>query len=142
MEAGHGKGAPDGVGRCLKRTADRVVAQGEDIDCFESFVKVLKENVRKVQIILVYEYDIQSMKSIIPSKVPSFKVTFKVHQVVFMKEFPNKLVMRRLSCFDCYDCDKFSLGHHNIILSTIEKADCLENLLVKVEYDVHIQPTR
>ncbi|KAF0720389.1 1 2C2-dihydroxy-3-keto-5-methylthiopentene dioxygenase, partial [Aphis craccivora] len=130
MEAGHGKGAPDGVGGCLKRTADRVVAQGEDIDCFESFVKVLKENVRKVELILVYEHDIQSMKSNIPPEIPSFKV----HKVVFMKEFPNKLVMRKLSCFDCYDCDKFSLGLH-IILPTNEEADCLENIPVEVECD-------
>ncbi|CAI6359153.1 unnamed protein product [Macrosiphum euphorbiae] len=141
MEAGHGKGAPDGVGGCLKRTADRVVAQGEDIDCFESFVKVLKENVRKVQIILVYEHDIQSMKDILPSEIPSFKGTFKVHEVVFIKEFPNKLVMRKLSCFDCYDCEKFSLGHHNIILPTNEEAGCLENVPVEVECDVHIQST-
>jgi len=142
MEAGHGKGAPDGVGGCLKRTADRVVAQGVDIDCFESFVKVLKENVRKVEIILVYEHDIQSMKSIIPSEIPSFKGTFKVHQVVFMKEFPNKLVMRKLSCFECYDCGKFSLGDHKIILPTNEKEDCLENVPVEVEYDAqYTQPT-
>lgn len=70
MEAGHGKDAPDGVGGCLKRIADRVVAQGEDLDihCFESFVKVLKEKVRKLEIILVYEHVIQSMKNILPSK--------------------------------------------------------------------------
>lgn len=57
-----------------------------------------------------------------------------------MKEFLNKLVMRKLSYFDCYDFDKFSLGHH-IILPTNEDADCLENASVEVECDVHIQPT-
>lgn len=56
IEAGHGKCAPDGIGGCLKRTADQVVAKVENIDCFESFVQILKENVRKMEIILVYEY--------------------------------------------------------------------------------------
>lgn len=27
-ESGHGKGAPDGIGGCLKRNADKLVAQG------------------------------------------------------------------------------------------------------------------
>lgn len=117
MEAGLSKGAPDGIEGCLKRTADRVFAQGEDINSFETFVKVLKENVRKVEIILVHKHDIQSIKSILPSEIPSFKV----HQVVFMKEYPNNLIMRRLSCFDC---DKYSLGHH-IISPTNEY--CPEN---------------
>ena len=30
-EAGHGKGAPDGIGATLKRTADQIVAHGTDI---------------------------------------------------------------------------------------------------------------
>lgn len=45
----------------------------------------------------------QSKENNIPPEIPSFKV----HQVVFMKAFPNKLIMRKLSCFDCYDYDKF-----------------------------------
>nr|CAI5866096.1 unnamed protein product [Callosobruchus analis] len=36
-EAGHGKGAPDGIGGVCKRTADRIVAQGTDI---RSFVRI------------------------------------------------------------------------------------------------------
>lgn len=34
-EAGHGKGAPDGIGGVTKRTADRLVAEGKDIGSFE-----------------------------------------------------------------------------------------------------------
>jgi len=30
-ESGHGKGAADGVGGSMKRMADRLIAQGEDI---------------------------------------------------------------------------------------------------------------
>lgn len=32
METGHGKGVPDGARNCLKRTADQIVAQGENIN--------------------------------------------------------------------------------------------------------------
>ncbi|KAI4811884.1 hypothetical protein KUCAC02_014755 [Chaenocephalus aceratus] len=35
FEASHGKGAPDGVGGLLKRTADRLVSQGHDIPSAE-----------------------------------------------------------------------------------------------------------
>nr|CAI5855557.1 unnamed protein product [Callosobruchus analis] len=42
-EAGHGKGAPDGIGGVCKRTADRVVSQGKDIFNLETLVNVLKE---------------------------------------------------------------------------------------------------
>lgn len=31
FEAGHGKGAPDGVGGLLKRTAERLGSEGKDI---------------------------------------------------------------------------------------------------------------
>lgn len=58
-----------------------------------------------------------------------------------MKEFSNKLVMRKQSCFDFYDRDKFSLGHNNIISTTNEEADCLENVPVEVKCDVHVRYT-
>lgn len=41
-ESGHGKGAPDGIGGCLKRNADKLVAQGWDISLFEQFIFQLK----------------------------------------------------------------------------------------------------
>nr|CAD7455097.1 unnamed protein product [Timema tahoe] len=42
-ESGHGKGAPDGVGATLKRTADQLVAEGKDLDCYETLIEQLKE---------------------------------------------------------------------------------------------------
>lgn len=47
-ESGHGKGAPDGIGGVTKRTADRLVAQGNDIGSFDSLLQVLSENVKKI----------------------------------------------------------------------------------------------
>ncbi|KAI4800038.1 hypothetical protein KUCAC02_016575 [Chaenocephalus aceratus] len=41
FEASHGKGAPDGVGGLLKRTADRLVSQGHDIPSAEHLYSAL-----------------------------------------------------------------------------------------------------
>ncbi|KAK5640405.1 hypothetical protein RI129_011216 [Pyrocoelia pectoralis] len=44
FESGHGKGAVDGVGGCLKRTVDRLVACGNDIADFDALVTRLTDN--------------------------------------------------------------------------------------------------
>ncbi|KAG5877761.1 hypothetical protein JTB14_033588 [Gonioctena quinquepunctata] len=42
-EAGHGKGAPDGIGATSKRTADQVIASGGDITNLTEFASVIRE---------------------------------------------------------------------------------------------------
>ena len=42
FEASHGKGAPDGVGGALKRSADQIVAHGGDIPDAQSLYNKLK----------------------------------------------------------------------------------------------------
>lgn len=58
-ESGHGKGAPDGIGAVVKRTADKVVSSGaEDISNFDSFFKCVEQRVKKVKIIAIEnDYD-------------------------------------------------------------------------------------
>lgn len=41
-ESGHGKGVLDGIGGCLKRNDDTLVAQGRDNSSFEKFIFELK----------------------------------------------------------------------------------------------------
>lgn len=41
-ESGHGKGAPDGIGATLKRTADRMVTFGNDIGTSAQFYDYIK----------------------------------------------------------------------------------------------------
>lgn len=136
MEAGHGKGAPDGIGGCLKRTADRIVAQGQDIDSFQTFLKVLEDNVRRVKICVVTQEEIDSMKAVVPSSIPAFKGTMKVHQVVYHKESPDNLIMKSLSCFSCFECEHNSLGQHEIP-GDQESDGCSE----QVECDIEINAT-
>lgn len=52
-EAGHGKGAPDGVGATLKRTCDRLVATSGDVSNFEEFVQCVSDNVQNIKILVV-----------------------------------------------------------------------------------------
>ena len=49
-EAGHGKGAPDGVRAVIKRTCDQVVAGNQDISNFQQFYNAIVTKVKGVQI--------------------------------------------------------------------------------------------
>ncbi|GBN45476.1 hypothetical protein AVEN_271715-1 [Araneus ventricosus] len=58
-ESGHGKGAPDGIGAALKRTADRQVAEGKDVHNYNTLVSVFRENCQGITIFEVTDNDIQ-----------------------------------------------------------------------------------
>lgn len=60
FEASHGKGAPDGVGGALKRSADRIVAHGGDIPDAQSLYEKLKSLDTSVELFFVPERDIES----------------------------------------------------------------------------------
>lgn len=60
FEASHGKGAPDGVGGALKRSADRIVAHGGDIPDAKSLYEKLKSLDTSVELFFVEEGDIES----------------------------------------------------------------------------------
>lgn len=62
FEAGHGKGNPDGAGATVKRTADRLVNEGKDIDCLDTISKALKDNLRKIDIHAIKTGDFANMK--------------------------------------------------------------------------------
>lgn len=49
-ETGHGKGAPDGIGGTLKRTAYRMVLYGEDVGTFSQFYDLIKRYVQNEQL--------------------------------------------------------------------------------------------
>lgn len=59
-EAGHGKGAPDGIEGTVKRTTDRLISEGKDIDSLQFLTTSLKENLRKVEIEIVNDSDIST----------------------------------------------------------------------------------
>nr|CAI5839686.1 unnamed protein product [Callosobruchus analis] len=133
-EAGHGKGAPDGIGGVCKRTADRVVSQGKDIFNLETLVNVLKECCPGISFYVISATDIEKFTSIISKQSSlAFKGTLKVHQVLPVK---NKLYLRSLSCFTCRDfCNHFDLGslaYENSFTSSESNEDSEEELPLSI----------
>lgn len=113
-EAGHGKGAPDGVGATCKRSADQLIARNGDITNLHDFVGVLGEKCPGIKISIIEDADIERVNKMIKEnedKQKPFKGTLLVHQVRGNVYIPNKLEMKALSCF-CDDggCDHFKLG--------------------------------
>lgn len=56
FEAGHGKGAPDGVGGALKRSADRAIKHGEDIPNAQILYEKLKCTNSSVKLFYIHTY--------------------------------------------------------------------------------------
>lgn len=97
-ESGHGKGAPDGVGGVLKRTADQLVARGVDITSMDSLLQCLKKNVPGVYIETVSEAGMFEKELLIPKDLKEFTGTMGVHQVLWNANTSRKMTMRELSC--------------------------------------------
>ncbi|KAG5869043.1 hypothetical protein JTB14_034658 [Gonioctena quinquepunctata] len=113
-EAGHGKGAPDGIGATCKRTADQVIASGGDITNLTEFASVIRERCPGIKVKVIEGCDIEKMNTLIndkSSQMIAFKGTLLVHQVTGSAYIPNHLTMKSLSCFcDADACDHFKLG--------------------------------
>lgn len=62
FEASHGKGAPDGVGGSLKRTADRLVRLGRDIPDAETLYRELEAANTSVKLFYVPSEAIEEKK--------------------------------------------------------------------------------
>lgn len=105
-ECGHGKGAPDGVGALLKRTADRFVAHDGDMNNIDSFVNYLKSAVQGVKISTVEEYEVEEKDWLLPTNLNTFRGTLQIKQVVWTKETNSRIVLRRLSCIED-ECIKY-----------------------------------
>ncbi|CAG5044245.1 unnamed protein product [Parnassius apollo] len=99
-ESGHGKGAPDGVGGTLKRTADAIVSRGHDIPDFDSFLDELKSKVKNIVIKVVSGYDNVEKDILLPTDLRPFKGTQQVHQVIWNDSDKYQVTMRNLSCVE------------------------------------------
>lgn len=98
-ECGHGKGAPDGVGGVLKRSADRLVAFGKDINDINALVEGLQTTVTGVKIKIVNDYEVNEKDWLLPKVLKCFPGSIKIHQIVWAKT-SKALAMRSLSCTD------------------------------------------
>lgn len=115
FESHHGKGAPDGIGGCVKRSADNIVARGQDISNYETLLDKLRV-LKGIEIVPIDEADIVAFDSKLPKILPVFKGTMKVHEAVWSKTEPRMIRFRQLTCKDCSAnnvCMHYSLGFNS-----------------------------
>lgn len=111
-ESGHGKGAPDGVGGLLKRTADGIVARVTDIADVSTLITKLKEHCQGNRILPFDENVLQEVEEAKPTDIQVFKGTAQIHQLTRSFTSPY-LFARRLTCITCeldQECPHYGLG--------------------------------
>ena len=96
FEASHGKGAPDGVGGLLKRTADRLVSHGKDIPNAELFFNALVDAKLAIKLFYISEDNVAEAVKNMPEGLPVVPSTMQIHQVVTVGE--RKITYRDVSC--------------------------------------------
>lgn len=137
-ESGHGKGAPDGLGGTLKRTADYLVAQGKDVSNFSQLSHMLKDNVKGITVISVPKKCIEQLSNTLDLQTPKpFKGTLKVHQVTWARNEANSRIhFRRLSCFRCHPlhCSHYDIGYLDISNNDEKPADITPCILFKTVF--------
>ncbi|GBO20181.1 hypothetical protein AVEN_195401-1 [Araneus ventricosus] len=112
-ESGHGKGAPDGVGGCLKRIANSLVGRGKDMNNFNRLTDELAANSKKINVIKIAAQSIESVDKLLPKKLKAFKGTMCIHQVTWTKKYQFLLQARHLSCLLCSPgeaCSHYGIG--------------------------------
>lgn len=116
FEASHGKGAPDGVGGLLKRTADRLVSHGTDIPNAEFLFNTLVDAQTSVKLVYISEDSIKEATKKMPN-LPVVPNTMHIHQVV--THIPRQIRHRDVSCLcpnrqnlecECYNPKTFIFG--------------------------------
>lgn len=79
-EKGHGKGAPDGVGGCVKRLCDSSVAMGRDVSDYDSLLACLKQNCKGIEIYGIGDPNVQDIQEMVDKNtMKAYKGTFKIH---------------------------------------------------------------
>lgn len=115
FEASHGKGAPDGVGGLLKRTADRLVSHGKDIPNAELFFNALVDEETSVKLFYISADNVDEATKNMPDRLPVVPSTMSIHQVVTVS--PGQISYRDVSCLcstrqtlecQCYNTKTFT----------------------------------
>lgn len=115
LEASHGKGAPDGIGGFLKRTADRLVSHGKDIPNAELLFSALLDIQMSVKLFYISEENIDEAIKNMPNNLPVVPSTMRIHQVVTLT--PGQIIYRDVSCLcstrqtmecQCYNSKTFT----------------------------------
>ena len=130
----HGKGAQDGIGGCLNRTADGIVVRGTDIPNTDVLIDQLKINCKEVNIYHVTSPEIDDCDKV-EVTLPSFTGILKAHEISWTKKEENLIQVRCLTCTMCLSDEKC---HHYTIGQTLKKANDSGDL----DSDDHIIDTK
>lgn len=112
-ESGHGKGAPDGVGGCIKRTADDLVSKGVDIPDLTALVENIQMRCKGIKTIPINAIRIEEIDALIPKDLPLFKGTMMVREFTWSQRNDKTVEFRKLSCTSCApgrQCGHYGLG--------------------------------
>jgi len=106
-EAGHGKGAADGIGGSTKRIMDCCVTRGEDIYNLDTAVAAFKRHCKNLMIDAIFERDIIVINKQLPKNLSAFTGTLKVHPFKWVRG-NSMLKFNSLSCYSCAPTEKFT----------------------------------
>ncbi|KAI4798075.1 hypothetical protein KUCAC02_023592 [Chaenocephalus aceratus] len=115
FEASHGKGAPDGVGAALKRTADMLISHGQDIKNARELFDALLETNTSIKLFFVNSETVEQALERMPSNLTAVPGTMRIHQLVTLA--PGEIVSRDVSCMcstqkqlrcECWNTQHFS----------------------------------
>ena len=112
-EAGHGKGPMDGVGAVVKRTADRIVAQGKDIPDLVTLINSVETSVTNVIMSVVTETEMEDIDKLLSEQGKGIPETLKIHQITWDRVNPIRIYLRKLTCITCKPgeiCSHYSLN--------------------------------
>ncbi|KAJ4931272.1 hypothetical protein JOQ06_025569 [Pogonophryne albipinna] len=92
----HGKGAPDGIGGTVKRTADNLVLRGNDVTDGHTFFEKVSNSLKGVQLHYIVEEDMERYDTLFIDPLRTVPSTRQIHQVIAHE---NRIHYRQLSCF-------------------------------------------
>ena len=135
FEAGHGKGAPDGVEAAVQRKADELRKYGKDVDTamklyeyMNSPVDVMKS---KIEFHFISKENIEKIRNrVLMEDISTIVGTMKLHEVV--KKSVNEVYVKDLSCgcrnvkCGCWPCKLVKFGSTVVVQHTdrnMENAD-------------------
>ena len=150
FEASHGKGAADGVGAVLKRTADRLVKQGLDLpSAYEVYCQL--NCVTNVRLHFVKADCVTSSLEAFNTSYSDLRAvpgTMTLHQLVVKSSKPGNLLYRDISCFcsgissncECYNLTAFQFPNFAPLAldssGQSESSSCLQEIADPVESEV------
>jgi len=98
MEAGHGKGAPDGIGASIKRKCDAAIAHGTDVKDARAVFDVLISSESNNSLWFIEEESVLKMSAMLSNlSLATVQGTMKIHQVYSTAR--STISHRVLSCF-------------------------------------------